>query len=82
MVNMNRQQAEILESIAALPDDERRELLDRLFSAMPAAAFLDRMSPAQRADLDTGLLQVETGEVVGSDELKERIRVRFGFAGR
>lgn len=74
---MTRTQAEILESIAALPDRDRRELVEHLVqSNLGGESFLKRMTAEQRAELLEGIAQADRGEVSPVDEVFDRITKR------
>ena len=75
---MTRNQAQILESIAALPETERRELVRHLVEAnLAAPSFLERMSPEQRAHLNQAIAEAERGEFVEADEVFDRLARRL-----
>jgi hypothetical protein len=80
---MIKSKAEILQSIAALPDEERQELVEHLIATrMDGPGVLDRLAERDRADLSEGIAQADRGQVISSDELKDRMARRFGFAAR
>jgi len=77
---MTKTQASILESIAALPETERRELIGHLVATnMGASSFYERMTPEQRAHLGEGAAQAERGEGRPADEVYEDLARRFNL---
>ena len=74
---MTKTQAQILESIAALPEPDRRALVEHLVEAnLGGPSFFDQMTPEQRAHLEQGIAQANRGEFTSADVAFERIRGR------
>jgi predicted transcriptional regulator len=75
---MTKTQASILESIAALPEAERRELIEHLVASnMGASSFYERMTPQQRAHLAEGIAQAERGDGKPAEEVYAELARRF-----
>ena len=75
---MTRTQGQILESIAALPEDERRSLVKYLIEAnMDKPSFVSSMTPEQRQRLQEGIEQAESGEYSPAAEVFERLKQRL-----
>jgi predicted transcriptional regulator len=74
---MTKTQAQILESIAALPDSDRRALVEHLVAAhLGESSFFDRMTPEQRTRLDQGIAEAERGEFAPAESVFDRIARR------
>jgi hypothetical protein len=75
---MTKSQAQILESIAALPEDERRALVGHLVSAhFDRPSFLKSMTPEQRARLDASIAEADRGELIDAATVWDRLKVKF-----
>ena len=71
---MTRTQAQILESIAALPERDRRELVEHLLqSDLGRRSYLERMTREQRDELLEGIDQAQRGEYSPIEVVIERI---------
>ena len=80
MHRMSKTKASILESIAALPEPERRELIEHLVAtSMAAPSFWERMTPEQRAHLAEGIAQAERGEGRQADEVYADLARRYNL---
>jgi hypothetical protein len=80
MTPMTKTQASILESIAALPDNERRELVEHLVAAnLGAPSFYERMTPEQRAHLAEGIAEADRGEGRPAGDVYADLARRFDF---
>lgn len=67
---MTKAQADILASIAALPEAERRALVEHLVATnLGAPSFYEGMTPAERAHLAEGLAQADRGEGRPAEEV-------------
>ena len=77
---MTRTQAHIVELIAQLSLAERRELFEHVQqTGLLEPTFYSSMTPEQRAQLDEGIAQADSGEVVDVDEAFDRLAARFQF---
>jgi hypothetical protein len=75
---MTSTQTQIVELIARLSLDERRELIEHVRAAgLLDDAFYARMPPDERAQLDEGIAQADRGEVVDGNEAFDRLAARF-----
>jgi predicted transcriptional regulator len=80
---MTKSQACILESIAALPEAERRELIEHLVATnMGAPSFYERMTPEQRAHLAEGIAQADRGEGRPAEEVYADLARSLALAPR
>ena len=80
---MTRTQATILESIAALPEAERRELIEHLVATnVGAPSFFERMTLEQRAHLAEGIAQADRGEGRPAEEVFADLARRFDLPPR
>jgi predicted transcriptional regulator len=75
---MTKTQAQIIELFKSLDPIEQRELAEQLYETTVAGSFYDRMSPAQRAELDAGMAEAERGQVLSAEEVFDRLAKRFG----
>ena len=77
---MTRTQAEIVELIAQLPLEERRELMEHVQeSGLLAESFHERLTDVQRAQLEEGIAQADRGEVTNADDVFNRLASRFNL---
>lgn len=75
---MTDMQARIVEMIAQLSLEERRELMAHIRqSGLLEDSFFAGMTSAQRAQLDEGIAQADRGDVVDGNEAFERLASRF-----
>jgi predicted transcriptional regulator len=72
---MTKAEAQILESIAALPEAERRRLVKFLIETnMDRPSFISSMTPEQRQGLQEGIEQAERGEYSPAAEVFARLK--------
>lgn len=72
---MTKAEAQILESIAALPEAERRSLVKFLIETnMDRPSFVASMTPEQRQRLQESIEQAERGEYSPAAEVFERLK--------
>ncbi len=77
---MTKTQARIVELVAQLSPEERRELIEHMQQAgLLDDTYYGRLSVDQRAQLDEGIAQADRGEVVDGGEAFERLAKRFNF---
>jgi hypothetical protein len=77
---MTRTQTHIVELIAQLSLAERRELFEHVQqTGLLEPTFYSSMTPKQRAQLDEGIVQADSGEVIDVDEAFDRLAARFLF---
>ena len=75
---MTDTQARIVELIAQLSLEERRELMAHIRqSGLLGESFFAGMTAEQRAQLGEGIAQADRGEVVDGNEAFERLASRF-----
>jgi hypothetical protein len=75
---MTRAEAQILESIAALPEAERRSLVKFLIETnMDRPSFVSSMTPEQLQRLQEGIQQAERGEYSPAAEVYARLKQRL-----
>jgi predicted transcriptional regulator len=75
---MSDTQSRIVEMIAQLSLEERRELVAHIRqSGLLEESFLAGMTAEQRAQLDEGIAQADRGEVVDGNEAFQRLASRF-----
>ena len=75
---MTETQARIVEMIAQLSLEERRELMAHIQnSGLLEDSFFAGMTAEQRAQLDEGVTQADRGEVVDAHESFDRLASRF-----
>ena len=75
---MTKTQAQIVESIAALPEDERRALVEHLVAAhFDRPSFLSRMTQEERAHLDDAIAEADAGKLVDADTVWSRLRAKY-----
>jgi predicted transcriptional regulator len=77
---MTKTQVQIIDLFKTLDPIEQRELAEQLYETTLVGSFYDRMSPAQRAELDEGIAQAEHGQVRSAKEVFDRLAKRFGFS--
>lgn len=77
---MTKAQIRILELFQTLPPTDQRALVEQLTETAQNGSFYDRMSPAQLAELDTGIAQEEKGETVPAKDAFDRLAERFDFS--
>jgi hypothetical protein len=78
---MTKIQVQIIELFKSLDPIEQREIAEQLYETTLAGSFHDRMTAAQRADLDNGIAQEDRGQVVPAEGAFDRLAKRFGFTG-
>ena len=77
---MTKTQARIVELVAQLSPEERRELIEHMQQAgLLDDTYYGRLSADQRAQLDEGIAQADRGEVVDGGEAFDRLAARFNF---
>jgi hypothetical protein len=76
---MTKTQAQIIELFKSLDPVEQREIAEQLFETTRVGSFQDRMTAAQRVELDEGIAQAERGLVRPAGEVFDRLAKRFGF---
>lgn len=76
---MTRTQAQILELFQTLGQTEKRELAEQLYETAVAGTFYDRMTPAQRAELQDGIDQADRGEGIASEDFFQQMAAKYGF---
>jgi hypothetical protein len=62
----------------SLPSGPPKAGPEQLYETTVAGSFYDRMSPAQRAELDAGIAEAERGQVLSAEEVFDRLAKRFG----
>ena len=79
---MTKIQAQILELFETLDPAERREMVEQLYAASQAAqqgaSFLERMTPAQKAELAESIAQADRGEGRPIDEFLREMEQKYG----
>lgn len=71
---MTKTQAEIIESIAAPPEDERRALVGHLVSQhFDGPSFISQMSEQHLAELDQSITDADQGDVVSVGDVWRRM---------
>jgi hypothetical protein len=71
---MTRTQAEIIASIASLPEGDRRALVQHLVEThLGEGAFVNQMTAAQRLALDEGIAQADRSELLPAHEVFDRV---------
>jgi hypothetical protein len=77
---MTKIQEHIVELIAQLSLAERRELFEHVqLTGLLDETFYARMTPEQRAQLDEGIAQADSGEVVDGGQAFDRLASRFNL---
>lgn len=76
---MTKTQAQILELFQSLPQAEQRELAEQLYEQTVRGSFYDRMTPEQRAALDTSIAEADRGEGTEASIVMSRLAQKFGF---
>lgn len=75
---MTKAEAQILESIAALPEADRRRLVKHLIATnMDRPSFIGTMTPEQRRHLQEGIDQADRGEFSPAPEVYARLKRKF-----
>ncbi len=77
---MTKVQAQIIELFKTLAPSEQRDIAVELYERSVVGSFYDRMTPAQRAQLEEGISQAERGQVQPAEDVFERLAKRFGFS--
>ena len=76
---MTRTQAEILELFQTLPSAQQRELVACLNEQAGPHDFYDGMKPGDRAILQEGIAEANSGKTATPDELKAYMAKRFNL---
>ena len=77
---MSTQQDHILDLIARLPLDQRRELLDRIYtSALIGSNSGGSLTPEIEAELRESIAEADRGDVIPAEEVFAEIAQKYGF---
>ncbi len=76
---MTRTQAQIIEMFRTLDASEREEVMSELYETAVSETFYDRMTPAQRTQLQEGIEQADRGDVADANQAMDRIARQFDF---
>ena len=77
---MTTQQDDILDLIARLPLEQRRELLDRIYdSELLGRQSMGVLPPELEADLRESIAEANRGDVLPADEVFSEIAQKYGL---
>ena len=79
---MTKAQTQILELFETLGEQERREIAEQLYAATERRSFLQRMSPAQKAELAESIAEADRGEGLPMDEMVRELAQKYGLKHR
>lgn len=80
---MTRTQEQIIELLAGMPLDQRREVVEHIRqSSLLDEALYDRMSPEQRAHLQEGAAEADRGEGQEATVVMDRLARKLGVAAQ
>jgi len=80
---MTRTQEQIIELLAGMPLDQRREVVEHIRqSDLLDEAFYNRMSLEQRAHLQEGVTEADRGEGQEATVVMDRLARKLGVAAK
>jgi len=76
---MTRTQVQIVEMFRTLGRAEREEVMSELYETATSQSFYDSMTAEQRAQLQEGIEQAESCDVVDANQAMDSTARKFGF---